>query len=294
MDSVVILIAAPGSRAISPAIARAAGELTGSSPQWLGKDEALQVSLSGAASGIGAELGRLVKDHPIDIAIMPEGNRRKRLLIADMDSTMIGQECIDELGALAGVGDRIKAITASAMKGELDFEAALKARLALIKDMPQDAIGRILRERITFTPGGTTLVATMKAQGAYAVLVSGGFVQFTGHVAKHLGFDEHRANELLMQDGRLTGGVREPILGKDAKLAALRQIARDKGIALADTLAVGDGANDIPMLKAAGLGVALHAKPKVREAASVSITHGDLTALLYLQGYRRAEFAGSA
>ena len=294
MDSVVILIAAPGSRAISPAIAKAAGELTGSAPEWLHENEALQFPSRSLSAGERAEIGRLVKDQPIDVALLAADNRRKRLLIADMDSTMIGQECIDELGELAGVGDRLKVITASAMKGELDFETALKARLALIKDLPQDAIGRILRERITFRPGGKTLVATMKAQGAYAVLVSGGFVQFTGHVAKHLGFDEHRANELLMQDGRLTGEVREPILGKDAKLAALRQIAREKGIALADTLAVGDGANDIPMLKAAGLGVALHAKPKVREAASVSVTHGDLTALLYLQGYRRAEFAGSA
>ena len=271
MDSVVILIAAPGSRAISPAIAKAAGELTGSAPEWLHENEALQFPSRSLSAGERAEIGRLVKDQPIDVALLAADNRRKRLLIADMDSTMIGQECIDELGELAGVGDRIKVITASAMKGELDFEAALKARLALIRDLPQDAIGRILRERITFRPGGQTLV-----------------------VAKHLGFDEHRANELLMQDGRLTGEVREPILGKDAKLAALRQIAREKGIALADTLAVGDGANDIPMLKAAGLGVALHAKPKVREAASVSVTHGDLTALLYLQGYRRAEFAGSA
>jgi phosphoserine phosphatase len=293
MDSVVILIAAPGSRAISPAVARAVSQLTGSGLEWLHDDEALQSSVTAGAQGIGTELQQLVKDRPIDIAIVAEGNRRKRLLVADMDSTMIGQECIDELGALAGAGDQIRAITAGAMRGELDFEAALKARLTLVKDLPQDAIGRILKERITFTPGGRALVATMKANGAYAVLVSGGFVQFTGHVAKQLGFDEHRANELLIENGRLTGGVREPILGKDAKLAALRAIARNRGIGLADTLAVGDGANDIPMLQASGLGVALHAKPKVREAASVSIMHGDLTALLYLQGYRRAEFAGS-
>jgi phosphoserine phosphatase len=293
MDSVVILIAAPGSRAISPALAKVAGELAGSGHEWLHESEALQTSVSAAAPGLGAELRRLTKDQPIDIAILPEQNRRKRLLIADMDSTMIGQECIDELGSLAGVGDQIKAITAGAMRGELDFEAALKARLGLMKDLPEAAIGRILRERITFTPGGRTLVATMKANGAYAVLVSGGFIQFTLHVAKHLGFDEYRANELLIENGRLTGEVREPILGKDAKVAALREIAWQRGIELADTLAVGDGANDIPMLQASGLGVAVHAKPKVREAAVVSLTHGDLTALLYLQGYRRAEFAGS-
>ena len=140
---------------------------------------------------------------------------------------------------------------------------------------------------------GKTLVATMKSHGAYAALVSGGFVQFTGHVARQLGFDEHRANELMIKNGKLTGTVREPILGKDAKVSALRGIAGKLGIGLKDTIAVGDGANDIPMLQASGLGVALHAKPKVREAASISITHGDLTALLYLQGYRRAEFAGA-
>ena len=200
MDSVVILIAAPGSHAISPAIAKALGELTGAKALWLHKNEALQSSVSGAAPGLGAELGQLVKEHPVDIAIVPAANRRKRLLIADMDSTMIGQECIDELGALAGAGDPIKAITARAMRGEFDFEEALKARLALMKDLPEDAIGKILKERITFTPGGKTLVATMKSHGAYAALVSGGFVQFTGHVAKQLGFDEHHANELMIKN----------------------------------------------------------------------------------------------
>jgi len=291
MDSVVILIAAPGSRAISPAIARAMGELTGSGLEWLHDDEALQSSASVGAQAIGTELRQLVRDQPIDIAIVAEGNRRKRLLIADMDSTMIGQECIDEMGALVGVGDRIKAITLSAMRGELDFEAALKARLVLMKGLPAAVIGRILEERITFTPGGRILIATMKAHGAHAALVSGGFIQFTGHVAKALGFDEHHANELLIVDGKLTGGVREPILGKDAKVATLHDLTRRLGLSLADTIAVGDGANDIPMLQAAGLGVALHAKPKVREAAAVSIVHGDLTALLYLQGLRREEFA---
>lgn len=291
MDSVVILIAAPGSSAISAAMAKALGDLTSARPQWLCRDEAVQASVSAAAiPGVAADLQLLVRDLPVDIAIVPAGNRRKRLLIADMDSTMIGQECIDELGALAGVGARIKEITASAMRGELDFEAALKARLALMKDLPETAIAKVLKERITFTPGGRTLIATMKGHGAYAALVSGGFVQFTSYVARELGFDEHRANELLIADGRLTGGVREPILGQDAKVSALGDITARLGIAVADALAVGDGANDIPMLRKAGLGVALHAKPKVQEQAAVRINHGDLTALLYLQGYASAEF----
>jgi phosphoserine phosphatase len=290
MDSVVILIAAPGSHAISPAIARSLGDIAASQPRWLHEGEALEFATSSPSSGERAEIGRLVKDRPIDVAVLPAENRRKRFLIADMDSTMIGQECIDELGILAGVGQRIKEITASAMRGELDFEGALKARLALMKDLPASAIDKILAERITFAPGGRTLIATMKAHGAYAALVSGGFVQFTGHVAAQLGFDEHRANELIIANGKVMGAVREPILGKDAKVQALHEIAKKLGLSLADTLAVGDGANDIPMLQQAGLGVALHAKPKVQEAVAVSINHGDLTALLYLQGYRHEEF----
>jgi phosphoserine phosphatase len=294
MDSVVILIAAPGSRAISETMAKALGELTTAQPHWLCENEALQASVSAATfAGFGPELQRLARDLPIDIALVPAANRRKRLLIADMDSTMIGQECIDELGALAGVGERIKEITASAMRGELDFEAALKARLQLMKGLPETAIAQVLKERITFTPGGRTLIATMKAHGAYAALVSGGFVQFTSYVAQKLGFDEDRANELLIADGRLTGGVGEPILGQDAKVRALDEITARLGITVADALAVGDGANDIPMLRRAGLGVALHAKPKVQEQAAVRINHGDLTALLYLQGYSVKDFAAA-
>ena len=294
MDSVVILIAAPGSRAISETLAKALGELMTAQPQWLCENEALQAAVSAATfASLGPELQRLVRDLPIDVALVPAANRRKRLLIADMDSTMIGQECIDELGTLAGVGERIKEITARAMRGELDFEAALKARLQLMKGLPEGAIAQVLTERITFTPGGRTLIATMKAHGAYAALVSGGFVQFTSYVAQNLGFDEDRANELLIADGRLTGGVGEPILGQDAKVQALDEITARLGITVADALAVGDGANDIPMLRKAGLGVALHAKPKVQEQAAVRINHGDLTALLYLQGYAVKDFAAA-
>ena len=237
-------------------------------------------------------LRELIADRPIDAAIVPASGRRKRLLLADMDSTMIAQECIDELGALAGVGDRISDITARAMRGELDFESALRERVGLMRGLPRHAVEKVLSERITFTPGGRTLVQTMRANGGYTALVSGGFVEFTGFVTERLGFDEHRANEFLWRGELLSGEVREPILGRDAKLATLLELTARLGITPADALAVGDGANDIPMLTAAGMGVALHAKPKVREAAPIRIDHGDLTALLYLQGYRRDEFVG--
>ena len=231
-----------------------------------------------------------IRSHAIDAAIVATEHRRKRLLVADMDSTMIEQECIDELGVVAGVGERIKDITARAMRGELDFDAALRERVALLKGLPVSVIADLLRSRITLMPGGKTLLATMKADGAYAALISGGFTAFTGHVAATLGFDEHRANTLLMADGKLTGEVAPPILGQQAKLDGLRRLAEKLGLDLADTLAVGDGANDLAMLSEAGLGVALHAKPHVQAGTLTRINHGDLTALLYLQGYRKEQF----
>jgi phosphoserine phosphatase len=227
----------------------------------------------------------------IDLVLQPEANRRKRLLIADMDSTMIQQECIDELAAEAGVGPHVAAITARAMNGELDFEAALTERVALLKGLPETVIAKVLAERITMMPGGATLVATMKANGAYAALVSGGFTAFTGPIAARLGFDEHRANTLLSRDGILTGEVARPILGREAKVTALRDIAARFGITPANAIAVGDGANDLGMLGLAGTGVALHAKPSVQAQCDIRINHGDLTALLYLQGYAIGDFA---
>jgi len=226
----------------------------------------------------------------VDMAIQPTAGRRKALLIADMDSTMIRQECIDELADEAGVGTHVAGITARAMNGELDFEAALRERVGLLKGLPEDTIPRVLRDRITLMPGGPVLLATMRAQGAHAALVSGGFTAFTAAIAARLGFHENRANTLLTESGVLTGKVAAPILGKEAKLQALNEITARLGITPAQTIAVGDGANDLPMLRAAGTGVALHAKPTVQAQCQLRVNHGDLTALLYLQGYAREDF----
>ncbi len=289
MDSVLVLIAAPGSRAIDARLTHALFELAGTEGRWLDDDEAIEFPVVQAPSV--AELTDIFGDRPIDHAVIPAANRKKRLLVADMDSTMIGQECIDELGAMAGVGERIAAITARAMCGELDFEAALKERLALMKGLAADAIARILAERITFMPGGSTLVATMKKHGAWTALVSGGFDVFTSRIAAKLGFDENRANHLIESGGKLAGTVAEPILGRAAKAEALLEISARLGLQPSDAIAVGDGANDLDMIRLAGTGVALHAKPAVAAQAGMRIDHGDLTALLYIQGYRRREFA---
>jgi phosphoserine phosphatase len=226
----------------------------------------------------------------IDLAVQPAMGRKKRMLIADMDSTMIQQECIDELADEAGVGPYVAGITARAMNGELEFDAALRARVGLLRGLDEAVIARVIRKRITLMPGGRALVATMRGNGGYAALVSGGFTAFTGAIAEVLGFDENRANTLLVEDGRLTGAVAEPILGRAAKVQALEEISARLGISPADAVAVGDGANDLGMLGLAGMGVALHAKPSVQAECQVRVNHGDLTALLYLQGYRREEF----
>jgi phosphoserine phosphatase len=226
----------------------------------------------------------------IDLAVQPAVGRKKRMLIADMDSTMIQQECIDELADEAGVGPYVAGITARAMNGELEFDAALRARVGLLRGLEEAVIARVIRDRITLMPGGPALVATMRGHGGYAALVSGGFTAFTGAIASVLGFDENRANTLLVEGGRLTGAVAEPILGRAAKVQALEEISARLGISPADAVAVGDGANDLGMLGLAGMGVALHAKPSVQAECAVRVNHGDLTALLYLQGYRREEF----
>jgi phosphoserine phosphatase len=232
-------------------------------------------------------------DLPIDIVVQPLATRRKKLFLADMDSTMIGQECIDELADFAGLKAHVAAITERAMRGEIEFEPALRERVALLKDMPVSVVDEVLANRITPTPGGRELVMTMRTHGAYTCLISGGFTLFTNAVAAKIGFQEDRANELVVHDGKFTGEVREPILGGAVKLATLIELTESFDLDDIDTLAVGDGANDLGMIQHAGLGVAYHAKPSVAATAAARIDHGDLTALLYAQGYRREQFAGN-
>jgi phosphoserine phosphatase len=224
-------------------------------------------------------------------------DRRKRLIVADMESTIIEQEMIDELAEYVGLRDKISAITARAMRGELEFESALRERVAMLAGLDARVLDEVSEKRLTLTPGAETLVRTMKANGAYCALVSGGFSVFTDRVARRLGFDEHQANVLEIENGTLTGRVKEPVLGRTAKRDALLRIASERGIPIEETLAVGDGANDLDMIAAAGLGVAFRAKPAVQAAArampnGVVITHGDLTALLYLQGYPQGDHKG--
>lgn len=275
-------------------------ELVRRAADALGVRDAATILSAGVAADIRFEaldpasaettLRELIARAPVDVFVQPERGRRKHLLIADMDSTMIRQECIDELAAELGLKDRISGITERAMRGEIEFEPALRERVGLLTGLPVSAIDTVLSNRIVLMPGGRTLVQTMKASGAYCALVSGGFTHFTRAVSAMIGFDENQANTLLEEDGKLTGRVGEPILGKDAKRSRLEELVNEKGLAFEDTLAVGDGANDLAMIEKAGSGVAYRAKPAVAKAADFRIDHGDLTALLYLQGYSEAEF----
>jgi phosphoserine phosphatase len=299
MTHVATLISSPGAAALdAAALARAREALPSpAAPRWLAERIAADVPFSPSGEndnrdGVWADRVRAsLSARPIDVVVQPNAGRRKRLLVADMDSTMIGQECIDELADRVGLKARVAAITKRAMRGDVAFEPALRERVALLSGLAVTIVADVIAERIRLTPGGRTLVATMRANGAHTCLVSGGFTLFSEPIAAMIGFDENRANRLVVADGRLAGRVEEPILGREAKLAALEDLTARLGLAPGATLAVGDGANDLAMLLAAGLGVAYHANPMVAVQAQARIDHGDLTALLYIQGYRREEFA---
>jgi len=295
MTHVATLIAASGTLDHS-AVERARGALPAAgASQRLGPDATdIPFSAESAADqrALTESILKLIGGG-IDVVVQASANRRKKLFLADMDSTMIGQECIDELADYAGLKDRIAAITEHAMRGEIAFEPALRERVALLKGLPVKTIGEVITKRITLTPGALTLIATLRAHGTYTCMVSGGFTLFTQPIAAMIGFDETRANTLTLDSGKLAGSVSEPIFGRETKRAALIDLRTRLKLAEDETMAAGDGANDIDMIAEAGLGVAYHAKPKVAEAAAARIEYADLTALLYVQGYRRDEFVAA-
>ncbi len=287
----VLTLAAPhGSGVVTGALlARVARASGGGAPRVLAPGDAAELPCPAAPDP--AALADAIGDAPVDAVVTLAANRRKRLLIADMDSTIVTGETLDELAAFAGVGERVAAITRRSMNGELDFAAALRERVALLDGLSTEALERTWAG-VRLTPGAQTLVRTMRANGATTALVSGGFTWFTGRVAALCGFDLHRANTLLDDGAVLLGRVGEPILDRHAKLATLRELAGARGLTLDDCLAVGDGANDLDMIGAAGLGVAYHAKPIVAAEARAQVRHGDLRTLLYMQGYAASEFVG--
>lgn len=283
--NVATLVAPPGNLADAD-VARLAGTVLSPSTNWLSAGEAVDLIFEGSPAALLAAAAEM----KLDLILQKLATREKKLLIADMDSTLIAQECIDELADVAGLGAQVAEITERTMQGELDFDAALRERVNLLKDLRYDVINTVLAERITLSPGAKTLCATFRARGGYVAIVSGGFTPFTGAVAGWIGAQEHRSNKLIVEDGRLTGQVGEPILGAEAKLQALIDLRTRLACAANAVLAVGDGANDLAMLEHAGLGVAYHAKPKVAAAAHARIDHTDLTALLFACGIRREDF----
>jgi phosphoserine phosphatase len=264
---------------------------------WLAADVAADISFTAPGGNDNRALAdrvRLALDGaPVDVVVQPATDRRKRLFLADMDSTMIAQECIDELADFVGLKAHVAAITARAMRGEIEFAPALRERVALLKGLSTAVVDEVIRERITLVPGGRTLVATMRAHGALTCLVTGGFTLFSDRIGQAIGFDETRANTLALEANQFAGTVTEPIFGREGKLQTLIELRDRLGLRQEETMAIGDGANDLAMIQEAGLGVAVHAKPLVSAAAAARIDHGDLTTLLYAQGYRRDEFVES-
>jgi len=296
MTHVLTLISAHESASVTSELVARALEILpdAQTPIWLAPDEACDINFApGPESDLSfleSTIRKATRNKPLDICILRAEQRRKKLLIADMDSTIIEQECIDEIGDFAGLKTKISSITERAMRGELAFDSALRERVALLAGLDENVLDQVIAERITLMPGAKTLVQTMKKNGAYCALVSGGFSFFTSRIAAMTGFDINQANRLEISNGKLSGLVSNPILGRDAKLRALEQYRQNKSLSLSDTLAVGDGANDLAMIGRAGLGVAYHAKPVVAAQADVRIDHGDLTALLFAQGYTKDEF----
>jgi len=296
MNLIATLISAPTSALDGATLTRASSVLTSpGQPTWLDPGIAADIPFSGEPGGdtrpVADRLRAALANLPVDIVVQPAEGRRKHLFLADMDSTMIGQECIDEMADFVGKKAEVSAVTERAMRGEIAFEPALRARVALLKGLPENIAEEVIANRITLTPGGRTAIATMRKHGAYTALVSGGFTIFTQRIAAMIGFDESRGNILNTANGLLTGEVADPIFGRDAKRAALIELRTQLKLQNTDTMATGDGANDLDMISEAGLGVAYHAKPAVAAAAGARIDNGDLTALLYMQGYRRTEFA---
>jgi phosphoserine phosphatase len=305
MTHVATLIAPPGAHLLHGIEELAASILPDAGPPvWLDPGRAVDIpfaprSLSShdrtadraMAEAARATLLAAIGGAAVDVVVQQAAGRRKRLLLADMDSTMISQECIDELADFIGERPRVAAITERAMRGEIDFAPALRERVAVLKGLPATVVDEVIARRITLTPGGRTVVRTMRRNGAYTCLVSGGFTVFTARIAAQIGFDENRGNRLVVgDDGRFAGIVAEPILGRDAKLETLKELRHKLGLAREETLVVGDGANDLAMIGGAGLGAAFRAKPVVAQSAALRIDHSDLTALLFAQGYRRDEF----
>lgn len=285
---VLCLIANPLDSELDPTLANAVVRETGGELNWLNHGIACEIVEPKSTEAL--EIAReMIGSRAVDAALVASEGRRKKVLVADMDSTMINEECIDELAAALGIKDQVSEITARAMRGELDFEQALDTRVALLKGLERKVIEEVRRENITLAPGGRALIQTMKAYGAYTSLVSGGFTFFADYFGKRIGFDEAIANVLEFDGDQLTGTVSKPIVDKTTKRVRLEELAAERNLPLSSTLAVGDGANDLDMIKVAGFGVALHAKPAVAAEAGIRIDHGDLTALLYLQGFTDEE-----